>query len=158
MTMPSTAWSSGASSNTTLAALPPSSRVTFFGVPATERAIAFYPFAETVASGAGPDEVVEQIDIGGPAMTRAAAKNHASVAVVTSPQRYADVLAAVAAGGFTLDQRQRLAVEAFVHTATYDVPAGRTGKGRRHERLAGAATAGLHRPADHRSAAANASG
>ena len=80
-----------------------------------------YPFAETVASGAGPDEVIEQIDIGGPAMTRAAAKNHASVAVVTSALRYADVLAAVAAGGFTLDQRQRLAAEAFVHTATYDV-------------------------------------
>jgi phosphoribosylaminoimidazolecarboxamide formyltransferase / IMP cyclohydrolase len=80
-----------------------------------------YPFAETVASGAGPDDVIEKIDIGGPAMTRAAAKNHASVAVVTSPARYADVLAAVAAGGFTLDQRKRLAVDAFVHTATYDV-------------------------------------
>ncbi len=80
-----------------------------------------YPFAATVASGAGPDDVIEQIDIGGPAMTRAAAKNHTSVAVVTSPERYADVLAAVAAGGFTLEQRQRLAVEAFVHTATYDV-------------------------------------
>ena len=80
-----------------------------------------YPFAATVASGAGPDAVIEQIDIGGPAMTRAAAKNHASVAVVTSPDRYADVLAAASQGGFTLEQRQRLAVEAFVHTATYDV-------------------------------------
>ncbi|WP_020576919.1 bifunctional phosphoribosylaminoimidazolecarboxamide formyltransferase/IMP cyclohydrolase [Actinopolymorpha alba] len=80
-----------------------------------------YPFAQTVASGAGPDDVIEQIDIGGPAMTRAAAKNHANVAVVTSPDRYADVVAALAAGGFTLEQRQRLAVEAFVHTATYDV-------------------------------------
>ena len=80
-----------------------------------------YPFAATVASGAGPDDVIEQIDIGGPAMTRAAAKNHANLAVVTSPERYADVLAAVAAGGFTLEQRQRLAAEAFVHTATYDV-------------------------------------
>lgn len=80
-----------------------------------------YPFTQTVASGASPDECVEQIDIGGPSMVRAAAKNHPSVAIVTSPQRYADVLAAVAAGGFTLAERQRLAAEAFVHTATYDV-------------------------------------
>jgi phosphoribosylaminoimidazolecarboxamide formyltransferase / IMP cyclohydrolase len=80
-----------------------------------------YPFTQTVASGAGPDECVEQIDIGGPSMVRAAAKNHPSVAIVTSPERYADVLAAVAGGGFTLAQRQTLAAEAFVHTATYDV-------------------------------------
>ena len=51
-----------------------------------------YPFTQTVASGAGPDECVEQIDIGGPSMVRAAAKNHPSVAIVTSPERYADVL------------------------------------------------------------------
>ena len=68
-----------------------------------------------------PDECVEQIDIGGPSMVRAAAKNHPCVAIVTSPAAYDDVLAAVAAGGFTLAQRQRLAAEAFVHTATYDV-------------------------------------
>jgi phosphoribosylaminoimidazolecarboxamide formyltransferase / IMP cyclohydrolase len=80
-----------------------------------------YPFTQTVGSGASQDECVEQIDIGGPAMVRAAAKNHPSVAVVVSPSRYADVLAAVAAGGFTLAERQRLAVEAFSHTATYDV-------------------------------------
>src|SRR3954451_21192031 len=80
-----------------------------------------YPFTQTVASGAGPDECVEQIDIGGPSMVRAAAKNHPSVAIVTSPDRYADVLAAAAAGGFTLEQRTSLAAEAFVHTATYDV-------------------------------------
>jgi phosphoribosylaminoimidazolecarboxamide formyltransferase / IMP cyclohydrolase len=80
-----------------------------------------YPFRQTVLSGASPDECVEQIDIGGPSMVRAAAKNHPSVAIVTSPERYADVLAAVAAGGFTLAQRQRLAAEAFQHTATYDV-------------------------------------
>jgi phosphoribosylaminoimidazolecarboxamide formyltransferase/IMP cyclohydrolase len=80
-----------------------------------------YPFTQTVMSGASPDECVEQIDIGGPSMVRAAAKNHPSVAIVTSPERYADVLAAVADGGFTLAQRQRLAAEAFVHTATYDV-------------------------------------
>jgi phosphoribosylaminoimidazolecarboxamide formyltransferase/IMP cyclohydrolase len=80
-----------------------------------------YPFRDTVLSGAGPDECVEQIDIGGPSMVRAAAKNHPSVAIVTSPERYADVLAAVRDGGFTLAQRQRLAAEAFVHTASYDV-------------------------------------
>jgi phosphoribosylaminoimidazolecarboxamide formyltransferase/IMP cyclohydrolase len=80
-----------------------------------------YPFVQTVASGATPDECVEQIDIGGPSMVRAAAKNHPSVAIVTSPARYDEVLAAVAAGGFTLAERQRLAAEAFVHTATYDV-------------------------------------
>ncbi|MCD4535773.1 bifunctional phosphoribosylaminoimidazolecarboxamide formyltransferase/IMP cyclohydrolase [Nocardioides sp. cx-169] len=80
-----------------------------------------YPFRETVASGASPDEVVEQIDIGGPSMVRAAAKNHPSVAVVTSPSAYGDVLSAVATGGFTLGQRKRLAAEAFAHTASYDV-------------------------------------
>ncbi len=80
-----------------------------------------YPFRETVASGASPDECVEQIDIGGPSMVRAAAKNHPSVAVVTSPERYADVLAAVRAGGFDLPTRKRLAAEAFQHTAAYDV-------------------------------------
>jgi phosphoribosylaminoimidazolecarboxamide formyltransferase/IMP cyclohydrolase len=79
-----------------------------------------YPFSDTVASDASPDECVEQIDIGGPSMVRAAAKNHPSVAVVVDPGRYPDVLAAVAAGGFTLDQRRRLAAEAFAHTATYD--------------------------------------
>ncbi len=80
-----------------------------------------YPFTQTVASGAGSDECVEQIDIGGPSMVRAAAKNHPSVAIVTSPARYPDVLRAVAEGGFTLAERQRLAAEAFVHTASYDV-------------------------------------
>ena len=80
-----------------------------------------YPFTQTVASGASVDECVEQIDIGGPSMVRAAAKNHPSVAIVTSPSRYADVLRAVKEGGFTLEERKRLAAEAFVHTATYDV-------------------------------------
>ncbi|MGI8577093.1 MAG: bifunctional phosphoribosylaminoimidazolecarboxamide formyltransferase/IMP cyclohydrolase [Nocardioidaceae bacterium] len=80
-----------------------------------------YPFTETVVSGATPDECVEQIDIGGPAMVRAAAKNHPSVAVVTSPSQYDELLVALKDGGFTLAQRQRLAAEAFVHTATYDV-------------------------------------
>jgi phosphoribosylaminoimidazolecarboxamide formyltransferase/IMP cyclohydrolase len=80
-----------------------------------------YPFVQTVQSGATPDECVEQIDIGGPSMVRAAAKNHPSVAIVTSPSSYADVVAALADGGFTLEQRKRLAAEAFVHTASYDV-------------------------------------
>ena len=80
-----------------------------------------YPFQDTVASGASFDECVEQIDIGGPSMVRAAAKNHPSVAVVTSPERYADVAQAVAGEGFTLEQRRALAAEAFAHTATYDL-------------------------------------
>jgi phosphoribosylaminoimidazolecarboxamide formyltransferase / IMP cyclohydrolase len=80
-----------------------------------------YPFTATVASGATPDECVEQIDIGGPTMVRAAAKNHANVAVVVDPARYGEVLAAVAAGGFTLAERTALAVAAFQHTADYDV-------------------------------------
>ncbi|HEX2419060.1 MAG TPA: bifunctional phosphoribosylaminoimidazolecarboxamide formyltransferase/IMP cyclohydrolase [Micromonosporaceae bacterium] len=80
-----------------------------------------YPFTATVASGAGPDECVEQIDIGGPAMVRAAAKNHANVAVVVDPARYPDLVTAARDGGFTLEQRRRLAAEAFAHTATYDV-------------------------------------
>jgi phosphoribosylaminoimidazolecarboxamide formyltransferase/IMP cyclohydrolase len=80
-----------------------------------------YPFQETVAAGGGVEECVEQIDIGGPAMIRAAAKNHANVAVVTSPAAYPQVLAALREGGFTPAQRRALAAAAFVHTATYDV-------------------------------------
>ncbi|HEV2537514.1 MAG TPA: bifunctional phosphoribosylaminoimidazolecarboxamide formyltransferase/IMP cyclohydrolase, partial [Streptosporangiaceae bacterium] len=79
-----------------------------------------YPFEATVASGASPEQCVEQIDIGGPSMVRAAAKNHGSVAVITDPSRYADVLAALP-GGFSLDQRRQLAAEAFAHTAAYDI-------------------------------------
>lgn len=80
-----------------------------------------YPFTETVDSGAEIDECVEQIDIGGPSMVRAAAKNHASVAVVTDPLGYDGVLAAVRAGGFTFEQRKKLAALAFRHTAVYDI-------------------------------------
>jgi phosphoribosylaminoimidazolecarboxamide formyltransferase/IMP cyclohydrolase len=80
-----------------------------------------YPFRETVLSGATPDECVEQIDIGGPSMVRAAAKNHPSVAVVVDPAAYGDVLAAVTGGGFTFAARKRLAAQAFAHTAAYDV-------------------------------------
>ncbi len=79
-----------------------------------------YPFTDTVASGAPFDACVEQIDIGGPAMVRAAAKNHPAVAVVTGPERYDAVAAAMREGGFTLADRRRLAAEAFAHTAAYD--------------------------------------
>lgn len=80
-----------------------------------------YPFAETVASGATFDECVEQIDIGGPSMVRAAAKNHPSVAVVVSPSDYGALLSAIENGGFTLDERRALAAQAFRHTAEYDI-------------------------------------
>ncbi|GAA2179189.1 bifunctional phosphoribosylaminoimidazolecarboxamide formyltransferase/IMP cyclohydrolase [Brooklawnia cerclae] len=80
-----------------------------------------YPFTETVASGATPDECIEQIDIGGPSMVRAAAKNHPSVAVITSPAQYDLVRDALSAGGTDLRQRQELAARAFRHTAAYDV-------------------------------------
>jgi phosphoribosylaminoimidazolecarboxamide formyltransferase / IMP cyclohydrolase len=80
-----------------------------------------YPFRETVASGAGEGDVIEKIDIGGPAMVRAAAKNFASVAVVVSPSRYAEILEALKAdGGLSLEVRRALAAEAFAHTAAYD--------------------------------------
>ena len=80
-----------------------------------------YPFQDTVDSGASEDECVEQIDIGGPTMVRAAAKNHASVAVVTSAEQYPALREALQGGGFTLVQRKQLAAAAFVHTASYDV-------------------------------------
>jgi phosphoribosylaminoimidazolecarboxamide formyltransferase/IMP cyclohydrolase len=79
-----------------------------------------YPFEQTVAGGAGPAECVEQIDIGGPAMIRAAAKNHATVAVVTDAVDYPSVIAAARDGGFTLAQRRRLAAKAYARTAAYD--------------------------------------
>ena len=79
-----------------------------------------YPFVATVASGAPVHDVIEQIDIGGPALVRASAKNHANVAIVTSPDSYAQVIKALTLGGTTLAQRQRLAGEAFAHTAAYD--------------------------------------
>lgn len=79
-----------------------------------------YPFRETVASGASPEDCVENIDIGGPAMVRAAAKNHNNVAVVVDPARYGWVLEQVRAGGFGLTDRKRLAAQAYAHTASYD--------------------------------------
>jgi phosphoribosylaminoimidazolecarboxamide formyltransferase/IMP cyclohydrolase len=80
-----------------------------------------YPFEATVARGADYAEAVENIDIGGPAMIRAAAKNHAWVAVVTDPEDYAPLLAELdATGGTTLAFRQRLALTAYGRTAAYD--------------------------------------
>lgn len=80
--------------------------------------INLYPFAATVASGAARDDIIENIDIGGPAMVRSAAKNHAHVAIVTDPQDYAAIIAG--AGATDMDLRKKLAAKAFAHTATYD--------------------------------------
>ena len=82
--------------------------------------INLYPFAETIASGASFEECIEQIDIGGPSMLRGAAKNHKSVAVLSSPSQYASLYEAIAAGGFTELQRRELAMETFRTTAEYD--------------------------------------
>ena len=91
------------------------------GIEAFELVVVnLYPFVQTVASGAKGDSVVEQIDIGGPAMVRAAAKNHANVAIVVDPSRYGEVIEAVVDGGTTLAQRRNLAAAAFAHTASYD--------------------------------------
>ena len=79
-----------------------------------------YPFAATIAAGADYDDAVEQIDIGGPAMVRASAKNHANVAIVVDPARYDEIIEAVRAGGTEYGQRRRLAAAAFAHTAEYD--------------------------------------
>ncbi|BBY24761.1 bifunctional phosphoribosylaminoimidazolecarboxamide formyltransferase/IMP cyclohydrolase [Mycobacterium stomatepiae] len=92
------------------------------GIAAFELVVVnLYPFSQTVDSGAGLDECVEQIDIGGPSMVRAAAKNHPSVAVVVDPLGYDGVLAATRNGGFTLAERKKLASLAFQHTAEYDI-------------------------------------
>lgn len=83
--------------------------------------INLYPFAQTVASGATFKESIEQIDIGGPAMLRAAAKNHSSVAVISDPSQYDLLLEAISAGGFTQDERRQLALDVFRVTAQYDL-------------------------------------
>ena len=89
-------------------------------------AVSLYPFEATVARGASPDDCIENIDIGGPAMIRAAAKNHADVAVVVDPEDYAAVLAELEAhGGTTLALRRRLAAEAYARTAAYDAAVSR---------------------------------
>ena len=79
-----------------------------------------YPFSETVAAGKPAADIIENVDIGGPAMVRATAKNHANVAIVVSPDRYGALLDAIGAGGTSLELRRSLATEAFVHTAQYD--------------------------------------
>jgi phosphoribosylaminoimidazolecarboxamide formyltransferase/IMP cyclohydrolase len=79
-----------------------------------------YPFVQTVASGAQGEDVIEQIDIGGPAMVRAAAKNHANVAIVVDPSGYDGLLEELRAGGTTEEFRRKLAGDAFAHTARYD--------------------------------------
>lgn len=79
-----------------------------------------YPFRETVAKGGDYDACVENIDIGGPAMLRAAAKNHDFVAVVTDPADYAVVLSEIAEGGTTFETRRRLAAKTYAATASYD--------------------------------------
>ena len=79
-----------------------------------------YPFAETVASGADQDAIIEKIDIGGPSMVRAAAKNHDAVAIVVDPKDYERTVTAAQNGGFSLEERRRLAAGAFAHTAAYD--------------------------------------
>jgi phosphoribosylaminoimidazolecarboxamide formyltransferase/IMP cyclohydrolase len=79
-----------------------------------------YPFEETVASGKPDADIIENIDIGGPAMVRASAKNFANVAVVVSPENYDAIGEAIDGGGTSLAQRRALATEAFVHTANYD--------------------------------------
>ncbi len=97
-----------------------------------------YPFRRTVADPAVAwDDAIENIDIGGPAMVRAAAKNHADVAVLTSPEQYPAFLAALAAGAIGPELRRRLALEAFSHTAEYDTAISRW----LAERLAGAGEA-----------------
>ena len=80
-----------------------------------------YPFVDTVLKpDVSFDDAIEQIDIGGPAMIRAAAKNHDSVVVIVRPQRYSEILGALNEGTVDLDVRRRLAAEAFAHTSAYD--------------------------------------
>jgi phosphoribosylaminoimidazolecarboxamide formyltransferase/IMP cyclohydrolase len=79
-----------------------------------------YPFVEAIASGASGESAIDQIDIGGPAMVRAAAKNHANVAVVVDPANYKEIIEATTSGGTSLAQRKQLALQAFTHTAKYD--------------------------------------
>ncbi len=95
--------------------------MTQHGIGAIDLAVVnLYPFEKTVESGADADTVIENIDIGGPAMVRSAAKNHAYVAILTDPADYPAVLAEVADGGTTMATRRRLAGKAFAHTGHYD--------------------------------------
>ena len=91
------------------------------GIPQIDLVVVnLYPFQETLARGADYAESVEQIDIGGPAMVRASAKNHAWVSIVTNPSDYADVLEQIQDGGIAYPTRQKLAAKAYAHTAQYD--------------------------------------
>ena len=83
--------------------------------------INLYPFAQTIAAGASFEESIEQIDIGGPAILRGAAKNHGSVAVISDPSQYDQLLSAISGGGFTQTERRQLALAAFRTTAEYDL-------------------------------------
>lgn len=89
-------------------------------IPVELVVVNLYPFAKTVAAGASFAESVEQIDVGGPAVVRAAAKNHANVAVVVDPERYPELVQMLVAGGTTLAQRTVFARDAFIHSAEYD--------------------------------------
>lgn len=91
------------------------------GIPEIDLVVVnLYPFQETLAKGASYAESVEQIDIGGPAMVRASAKNHAWVSIVTSPKDYGNIIQQIQAGGIAYATRQRLAAKAYAHTAQYD--------------------------------------
>ena len=79
-----------------------------------------YPFVEAITAGASGEDAIDQIDIGGPAMVRASAKNHANVAIVVDPSRYPEIIGAIEEGGTTLKLRKELALLAFSHTAKYD--------------------------------------
>lgn len=111
-----------------------------------------YPFERTVESDAEQPEVIEQIDIGGPTLIRAAAKNFPSVAVVVDPARYPHILESIRGqGGVTADVRSRLAAEAFEHVALYDAAIATWFRPRlRYEGMPRALTVGLERIADLR--------
>ena len=97
-------------------------QLTELGIKAFQLVVVnLYPFVETAQSGAEPADVIEQIDIGGPALVRASAKNHANVAIVVDPGNYGEIIEAVTTGGSTLKLRQKLASLAFEHTADYDL-------------------------------------
>ncbi len=108
------------------------------GLPIDLVVVNLYPFEQTVARDAGHDEVIENIDIGGPSMIRSAAKNHARVAVVVDPADYATIIEAVRADGIDQPTRTALAAKAFSHTAAYDAAIARymTGRGPDGSRLA----------------------
>ena len=88
--------------------------------PISVLAVNLYPFRETVAKGVGEEEILENIDIGGPAMIRAGAKNAASVTVVVDPEDYPAILEELRKGGTSPETRKKLQRKAYAHTAAYD--------------------------------------